>query len=80
VVVRRERHLTTLNDQLVSCGNAPNQHTVRSATSPSQLLSVLAERRLEQGQSAELAALIADVLEPPLERIGALAVVDFLGA
>jgi len=44
------------------------------------LLSVLAERRLEQGQSAELAALIADVLEPPLERIGALAVDDFLGA
>jgi len=42
-------------------------------------LAVLAERRLEQGQSTELAALIADVLEPPLERLGALPVDDFLG-
>jgi len=52
----------------------------RAATSSSLvLLSVLAERRLERGQSAELAALIADVLEPQLERIGALAADDFLG-
>ena len=42
------------------------------------LLSVLAERRLLNGQTAELSSLLDEVLEPPLERIGALAVDDFL--
>ncbi len=42
------------------------------------LLSVLAERRLEQGQTAELGALLKEVLEPPIETIGALPVNDFL--
>ena len=36
------------------------------------LLAVLAERRLESGQSAELALLLQDLAEPPIERIGAL--------
>ena len=35
------------------------------------LLAVLAERRLEQGQTAELGSLLDDVLNPPIERIGA---------
>ncbi len=43
------------------------------------LLAVLAERRLERGESAELGLLLQDVLEPPIERIGALAIDDFLG-
>lgn len=42
------------------------------------LLSVLAERRLLAGQSAELGALMDDVLEPPIERIGALATNTFM--
>jgi hypothetical protein len=42
------------------------------------LLSVLAERRMQRGQSAELGALMNDVLEPPVDRIGALDVDDFL--
>ncbi len=42
------------------------------------LLSVLAERRLSLGQTAELASLLDEVLEPPIERIGALGVDDFL--
>jgi hypothetical protein len=42
------------------------------------LLSVLAERRLAAGQTAELGALMADVLEPPIERIGALSVNAFM--
>ena len=42
------------------------------------LLSVLAERRLLAGQSAELGALMEDVLEPPIERIGALAMSTFM--
>ncbi len=42
------------------------------------LLSVLAERRLERGQSADLGSLLEDVLRPPIERIGALEVNDFL--
>ena len=42
------------------------------------LLAVLAERRLEQGQTAELGSLLEEVLHPPIERIGALAVNDFL--
>ena len=42
------------------------------------LLSVLAERRLQAGHTAELGSLLAEVLEPPIERIGALDVNDFL--
>lgn len=42
------------------------------------LLSVLAERRLAAGQSAELGALMEDVLRPPIERIGALGVNAFM--
>ncbi len=42
------------------------------------LLAVLAERRLQNGQTAELASLLDEVLEPQLDRIGALAVDDFL--
>lgn len=42
------------------------------------LLSVLAERRLLAGHNADLAALMQDVLEPPIERIGALPVNTFL--
>jgi len=42
------------------------------------LLSVLAERRLSAGQSADIAALVEDVTRPPLERIGALTVDAFL--
>jgi hypothetical protein len=39
---------------------------------------VLAERRLEQGHTAELGSLLDEVLHPPIEQIGALAVNDFL--
>jgi hypothetical protein len=39
---------------------------------------VLAERRLAAGQSAELGALMQDVLHPPIERIGALTVNAFM--
>ncbi|HEX3777348.1 MAG TPA: hypothetical protein VHV51_22900, partial [Polyangiaceae bacterium] len=42
------------------------------------LLSVLAERRLVAGQSAELGALMQDVLEPPINEIGALSVNAFM--
>jgi hypothetical protein len=42
------------------------------------LLSVLAERRLQRGQTAELGSLLDEVLTPPLERIGALDIDDFL--
>jgi hypothetical protein len=41
-------------------------------------LSVLAERRLRQGQSAELPALLADLEQPPIAEIGALPVDRFL--
>jgi hypothetical protein len=44
------------------------------------LLSVLAERRLQQGQTAELGSLLEEVLNPPIERVGALDVDDFLPA
>ena len=36
------------------------------------LLSVLAERRLASGEGAELGALVADVIEPPITELGAL--------
>ncbi|HEY1532854.1 MAG TPA: helicase HerA-like domain-containing protein [Polyangiaceae bacterium] len=42
------------------------------------LLSVLAERRLAAGQTAELGALMQDVLEPPINEIGALSVNAFM--
>jgi hypothetical protein len=42
------------------------------------LLSILAERRLVQKQTAELGSLLDEVLTPPLERIGAMATDDFL--
>jgi len=42
------------------------------------LLSVLAERRLASGQSAELGALMQDVLDPPIAQIGALPVNGFM--
>ena len=42
------------------------------------LLSVLAERRLLAGQTAELGALMQDVLEPPITQIGALSVNAFM--
>jgi len=42
------------------------------------LLSVLAERRLMAGQTAELGALMQDVLEPPISQIGALSVNAFM--
>jgi hypothetical protein len=42
------------------------------------LLSVLAERRLAAGQTAELGALMQDVLEPPIAEIGALPVNSFM--
>ena len=42
------------------------------------LLSVLAERRLSSGGSADLAALMQDVLEPPIDEIGALPVDAFM--
>ncbi len=42
------------------------------------LLSVLAERRLAAGDSADLSALMEDVLNPPIERIGALTVNGFM--
>ena len=42
------------------------------------LLSVLAERRLRAGQTADLGALVADVLEPPIDTIGALPLEAFL--
>jgi hypothetical protein len=42
------------------------------------LLAVLAERRMQQGQTAELGSLMNEVLDPPIDRIGALDVDDFL--
>jgi Helicase HerA, central domain len=44
------------------------------------LLSVLAERRLLAGQDAELGSLLDEVTNPPIERIGALSVDEFLNA
>ena len=42
------------------------------------LLALLAEKRLMAGQSADLGALLEDVLEPPIERVGALETDAFL--
>lgn len=44
------------------------------------LLSVFAHERLSAGRSAELGALIADLLDPPLASIGALPVDAFVSA
>lgn len=44
------------------------------------LLSVLAERRLSNELPADLGSLMQDVLDPPLERIGALSVNAFMKA
>lgn len=42
------------------------------------LLSVLAERRLLAGESAEIGALLPEIIEPPIQSIGALAVDTFM--
>jgi hypothetical protein len=42
------------------------------------MLSHLAERRLSAGQPASLTALLADLIEPPIATVGAMAVDDFL--
>lgn len=42
------------------------------------LLSVLAERRLRAGQDAEIGALLSEIVEPPIDRIGALAINEFM--
>jgi len=42
------------------------------------LLSVLAERRLIAGQTAQLGELMAEVIEPPFESIGALEIDEFM--
>jgi hypothetical protein len=42
------------------------------------LLSVLAERRLLDAQSADLSALLDDLAEPPIEQIGALELNEFI--
>ena len=42
------------------------------------LLSHLAERRLRQGEGAALEALLSDLQSPPMERVGALSVDEFL--
>ena len=43
------------------------------------LLSVLAERRLLAGETAELGALLQEVIEPPIAEIGALPIDEFIG-
>ncbi len=42
------------------------------------LLSVVAEARLKAGKSADIGELLADIVDPPLESIGALSVDQFL--
>lgn len=42
------------------------------------LLSLLAERRFRRGQNADLTALLEDLAEPPIEKVGALPIDDFL--
>lgn len=44
------------------------------------LLSVLSERRLSAGQPADLGSLIKDLLEPPIEAVGALPIDGFVSA
>ncbi|MFO0615265.1 MAG: helicase HerA-like domain-containing protein [Polyangiaceae bacterium] len=42
------------------------------------LLSVLAERRLTQHQSADIGSLLPEIVSPPVDSIGALSVDDFI--
>lgn len=42
------------------------------------LLSVLAERRLSAGEDAEIGTLLADVVDPPITEIGALAIDELI--
>jgi hypothetical protein len=42
------------------------------------VLSVFAERRLKEGLPADVASLLGDVREPPVERMGALPIDEFL--
>jgi hypothetical protein len=42
------------------------------------LLSVLAERRLRNGESADLGALLQDLNEPPIDTIGSLPITSFM--
>jgi hypothetical protein len=42
------------------------------------LLMVLAERRLSSGQGADLAELLGDLSRPPIDKVGALSVDEFL--
>ena len=44
------------------------------------LLSVLAERRLREGQAADLGSLLQDVSEPPVDTIGSMPVTSFMSA
>ncbi len=41
------------------------------------LLSVLAERRLQMGENAEIGALMKDLVTPPISEIGALSLISF---
>src|SRR5688500_6602533 len=64
-----------------SCCGSPSRTMLWVAPAKSRehvLLWVLAERRLQQGQTAELGYLLEEVLTPPIERAGALDVNDFL--
>jgi len=42
------------------------------------LLSVIAERRLKAGQTAEIGALLPEIIEPPFDQIGALSIDSFM--
>ncbi|MCB9601675.1 MAG: helicase HerA-like domain-containing protein [Polyangiales bacterium] len=44
------------------------------------LLSVLAERRLARGDDCPLESLVAEVMEPPLDQLGAMAMDEFMSA
>ncbi|MBI5516802.1 MAG: DUF853 family protein [Deltaproteobacteria bacterium] len=49
-----------------------------SRSRPHVLLALCAERRLREGRGASLEALLEDLQRPPLARVGALALDDFL--
>jgi hypothetical protein len=42
------------------------------------VLSVFAERRLREGQPADVASLLTDVRKPPIEKLGAMPIEEFL--
>jgi hypothetical protein len=42
------------------------------------VLSVFAERRLRTGESADVASLLDDVRNPPLDRLGAMSIDEFM--